>query len=173
MNSPNLMRTGQAAKVLGISRQHLNRLVNARAIAPSSTTEGGHHLWDIATLRAALDDTEGADTAQGHSRSRARQRIGLAIHHPLLTEANKASRLAALRSLLAEMPRISVDASLQGHLANISDPVDGTLALLIAVQDRRPRVVIVPSDLPATAAAGLPLLTQICAARGIPLITLP
>lgn len=50
------VRTGEAAKILGISRQHLNRLVRDSQIKPAAHSPGGQPYWDVADLRRMLED---------------------------------------------------------------------------------------------------------------------
>ena len=49
-----LITTGEAAKLLGVSQQTLNRAVRRGRLRPTLTTPGGHRRFDSAELSAAL-----------------------------------------------------------------------------------------------------------------------
>ena len=49
-----LVTTGEAAKLLGVSQQTLNRAVRRGKLRPTLVTPGGHRRFDSAELSAAL-----------------------------------------------------------------------------------------------------------------------
>ena len=49
-----LISTGEAARLLGVSQQTLNRAVRRGRLQPTLTTPGGHRRFDSAELSAAL-----------------------------------------------------------------------------------------------------------------------
>jgi predicted site-specific integrase-resolvase len=52
--SRDLVPTADAAKAIGVDRRTLQRWVKEGRVAPTLTTAGGHHRWDIDDLKRQL-----------------------------------------------------------------------------------------------------------------------
>lgn len=61
------MRSSEAARALGVSRETLWRWQQAGAVRPLYTTPGGQARWDLQQLRRQLHYNEGAPVTDSHS----------------------------------------------------------------------------------------------------------
>jgi excisionase family DNA binding protein len=58
-----LVPTGEAARLLGISRTTLMRWVHAGLVTPAWTTRGGHARWDMDQLERQVEQNDAHDEA--------------------------------------------------------------------------------------------------------------
>lgn len=164
-----LLRTGAAAKALGLSRQHLVRLIRVAGLSPAMTSDGGHQYWDLEALRAAYLDPNLTAPQEAPAASPAPRRPAAVI--PALAWAPGDSDLGGLGRAAGRLG-FQIDLGFASRLAGMKFP-GREIALLQAVSDpeRQHRVLIAPAA--AVQHQYWPLIHSTCATCEVPILLLP